>query len=274
MIHFITVHWKSPRWIPVQKKYIADNTDSPFLIWADLFEISEEYDTFFDNVYRTGIVDHATKLNYLAEKVISKHNDEDVLVFIDGDAFPIKEWTKRIIEQLDNYPLIAVQRRENDGDIQPHPCFCVTKIKTWKMISGDWSAGYKWVNNSGENVTDVGGNLLNKLEKHDLSWRPLLRSNNINYHPLWFGIYDNLIYHHGAGFRVMASRQDVKNSAKKKFPKLSKLYHSIKIPNKLKITISNLIPGSSVQITEKAKKSEQKLFQEICSDITFFKQFF
>ena len=45
-----------------------------------------------------------------------------------------------------------------------------------------------WVKN-GEPVTDVGGNLLRALERTETPWTPLLRSNRVNPHPLWFGIY-------------------------------------------------------------------------------------
>ena len=36
----------------------------------------------------------------------------------------------------------------------------------------------------------------------------LIRSNKINLHPLYFGIYNNLIYHHWAGSRKMITRRD------------------------------------------------------------------
>jgi hypothetical protein len=50
-------------------------------------------------------------------------------------------------------------------------------------------------------VTDVGGNLLGALEERGVEWEPILRTNRRNLHPLWFGVYGDLVYHHGGGFR-------------------------------------------------------------------------
>ena len=98
---------------------------------------------------------------------------------------------------------------ENAGDIQPHPCFCLTTLKFWKDINGDWKEGYKWNNLMEKAVTDVGGNLLGILREKGLEWYPLLRSNKRNLHPVFFGIYEDIVYHHGAGFRETACRLDL-----------------------------------------------------------------
>ncbi len=57
-------------------------------------------------------------------------------------------------------------------------------------------------------MTDVGGNLLKILNDGGYQWYPLLRSNTTNLHPLWFGIYADIVYHHGAGFRDPECRID------------------------------------------------------------------
>jgi hypothetical protein len=46
------------------------------------------------------------------------------------------------------------------------------------------------------------------LNKKGLDWFPMRRSNKRDLHPLWFGLYDDLAYHHGAGFREPISRAD------------------------------------------------------------------
>lgn len=55
-------------------------------------------------------------------------------------------------------------------------------------------------------MTDVGGNLLREFERRGTSWLPLLRSNSVDLHPLFFGMYADRIYHHGSGFRAGAGR--------------------------------------------------------------------
>jgi hypothetical protein len=143
---------------------------------------------------------------------------EDLLVFLDSDAFPVVPWEDFVREKLKSNVLVAVRREENLGDPQPHPCFCVTAVKFWKEEKGDWSKGYRWKNSAGNLVTDVGGNLLMKLNEAGMPWHPLLRSNAVNVHPLFFGIYGDLVYHHGAGSRKLSSRLDweaVKNGSSK-----------------------------------------------------------
>jgi hypothetical protein len=77
----------------------------------------------------------------------------------------------------------------------------VTSVGTWRQLPGDWSGGYTWRGHRGKLVTDVGGNLLRALELAELEWVQVLRSNRVNFDPLFFGIYGDVIYHHGAGFR-------------------------------------------------------------------------
>jgi hypothetical protein len=77
-------------------------------------------------------------------------------------------------------------------------------------------------------TTDVGGNLLRALERAGDDWTPLLRSNRVNLHPLWFGVYGNVVYHHGAGFRWAVGRVDLANpprltSRAKRVPGLGRL---------------------------------------------------
>jgi hypothetical protein len=103
---------------------------------------------------------------------------------------------------------VAVRRDENLGDVQPHPSFCATRAATWADLGGDWSNGASWTNAKGHEISDVGGNLRWQLEAAGLEWTPLLRSNRRNLHPIWFALYADIVYHHGAGFRRMISRHD------------------------------------------------------------------
>jgi hypothetical protein len=98
--------------------------------------------------------------------------------------------------------LIAVRRAENVNEPQPHPCFCVTTVGTWQRLPGDWTAGYTWVGAQGRRTSDVGGNLLRRLELTGTPWVELLRTNRVNLDPLYFAIYADTVYHHGAGFRT------------------------------------------------------------------------
>ena len=210
MIHIATVHWQSEHWIDVQLSYLARNISQPFRVYAWLNNVPGDHCRKFHYVNTESVSDHAVKLNILADLIYFDSNrHDDLIIFLDGDAFPIGDVIAFARQKLEKQQLVAVQRLENNGDLQPHPCFCVTTVGFWKRIGGDWKQGYEWNNSQGEPVTDVGGNLLGLLRREKVDWHPMLRSNRINLHPLWFGIYEGLIYHHGAAFRQPLSRIDI-----------------------------------------------------------------
>ncbi len=141
---------------------------------------------------------HPVKLNRLADLARAEAGADDLFLFLDGDAFPIAPIGP---ELLGGYPLAAMRRDENMGAPQPHPAFCLVPVDFWFDIEGDWRQGYSWIASNGVETTDGGGNLLGVLRAREIEWRPLLRSNRWDLDPLWFGVYADVVYHHGAGFR-------------------------------------------------------------------------
>lgn len=206
-----TVHYRLKYWPKIQDHYLQKHTKSPFKVIAfTSTDIESSLPTNWVKIRDSGIKSHSAKLNIAGDIAYQLANDDDILVFIDSDCFPIANWCDQISEQLDKESIAAVQRIENDGDQQPHPCFACMKAKTWKLIKGDWSMGYKWQNSKGDLVTDVGGNMLQFINKEKISWHKIHRSNTFNPHPLFFGIYGDIIYHHGAGSRAPISRADLR----------------------------------------------------------------
>ncbi len=182
-------------------------------IVASLEGIPQRWCDHFDQVVPS-LGSHAGKLNLLADTVVCRAADEDVLIFIDGDAFPIAPVAGRLDEVLAAKPLAAVIRPEN-GDHQPHPCFAFTTCGFWKRICGDWSSGYTWVNSlTNKLVTDVGGNLLYTMESAHEAWEQLVRTESLTDHPVFYGVYGDCIYHHGAGFREKLVRANVEHGGR------------------------------------------------------------
>lgn len=216
MIHIATVHWMSDRWIDIQLDYLRRNMDRPYKVYADLEGIdprhADRFDvtTDFSAESAQGAVAHAQKLNLLANLIAERADPQDTLVFLDGDAFPVKPLGDFLEDRLSRYPLAAIRRDESLGDVQPHPSFCATTVGFWREIAGDWSRGpdWTWKNALGWTVEDVGGKLLWILNERGIDWSPLLRTNPASLHPLLFGVYENRIYHHGAGFRQVFERTD------------------------------------------------------------------
>jgi hypothetical protein len=202
MFHVVTVHWRSPDWIEPQLRNLGRYLPADTRVYASLNGIDEEFRSRFAFAADLSGT-HPEKLNALADIVSAQAAPDDHLVFIDGDAFPIAPVTPGL---LAGTPLAAVRRDENLGDPQPHPCFCVTTVGFWNEIGGDWRAGYTWTNQLGYRTSDTGGNLLGILREREIAWQPLLRTNGVDVHPIWFGIYGNVAYHHGAGFRGRVAR--------------------------------------------------------------------
>ena len=198
MLHIVTVHWLDDRWIEPQLRFIRKNVPDEFRVYASLHGIDPARSSeFFYAEDSEGT--HPEKLNRLADVVRGHASPDDLLLFVDGDAFPIAPVTE---ELLGDYSLAAVRRDENANSPQPHPCFCLTTVGFWFAIEGDWRGGYMWQAANGDMLTDSGGNLLGVLTERAIPWRPLLRSNRWNLDPLLYAIYGDAVYHHGAGFRA------------------------------------------------------------------------
>jgi hypothetical protein len=208
MLYVATVHFQTDKWVDIQHEYLHRYISVPFRTFAVLHGLPvdpqrEKFDCIVD---ARGT--HSGKLNLLAAEIGRHASQDDVILFLDGDAFPIADPMPIIGQALSRTSLLAVRRDENLGDRQPHPCFCAVSVGEWERLHGDWSAGHPWRNDQGRLITDPGGNLLRLLEIHGCRWAALLRSNVRNDHPLLFGIYGGIVYHHGAGFRHPRTRYD------------------------------------------------------------------
>lgn len=200
-MHVATVHWRDARWIEPQVRFLRRHLPE-HRTWAAVDGIPAADAAAFDTALDLE-GSHPEKLNELARRIAEVADPDDLLLFVDGDAFPIAPVDASVLGGL---PLAAVRRDENLGDPQPHPCFCLTTVGYWTAIGGDWRRGHTWTNTAGETVSDTGGNLLGILEARGDAWRPLLRTNRVDLHPLWFAVYGDVAYHHGAGFRDRVAR--------------------------------------------------------------------
>ncbi len=277
MLHIATVHAFDDRWIGIQLRYLKKFISCPFRLYAflDTHPGKQEKDFFFWSLNGKGY--HINKLNLLAEIILlAADGDEDSIFFIDGDAFPIGDIVAFVEKHISKHPLIAVQRMENNGDIQPHPSFCATTVGFWRKIDGDWSKGYHWKNATGKMVSDVGGNLLKKLEDRGVDWLPMRRTNKKDLHPLLFGIYGDLIYHHGAGFRDPLLRIDnpffTRGNALPQWIKILERLPDSKIGWWVKEKLNPMRREARHIIAENQKISDA-VYRCILQDEAFFKQF-
>ena len=89
MINVVTVHWKSDKWIDPQLAYLERNIDEPYRVFAALRGVDRRHwGRFHFAADLDG--DHPQKLNALAKIVMAESDPDDILVFIDGDALPVR----------------------------------------------------------------------------------------------------------------------------------------------------------------------------------------
>ena len=211
IVNVATVHYLSDRWIDLQLHYLTRHVEDPCRVWTCLEGVAPEFAARFHFASDSPRGPHAQKLNFLAERILGSAGDDEVIVFLDGDAFPTAPLSQPLKEILTKYPLVAIRRDENFGETYPSAAFCATTVGFWRSIAGDWRKGPP----TPMHGPAPGGRLLLALERAQIEWLPLLRYNAVGRasHPVLFGVYGTdpwgpLIYHHGAGFREPFTRWD------------------------------------------------------------------
>ena len=209
MVWVLSVHYESADWVQRQRIFLDRFIDRPN---SRVFVAHGVDKTFF--LPSETVLDyqgsHAASLDALAAFALGKAHPDDWLLFIDSDAFPVAKLSGL---QDGTEKMVAVQRLENLGDPQPHPCFTLVKAHLWKELGPTWQPGFSWKNTIGKSVTDVGAGVLERLNATGTDWTKLRRVNRLNPHALWFGLYGPeggtaAVYHHGAGSRARHSRVD------------------------------------------------------------------
>ena len=141
------------------------------------------------------------KGHYYGLKVIVDtfiESDFEWLLILDSDAWPIREDWFAVCDKLmsDRNKLGCAAIRCENFDTFPHPCIFLAHRKI--IEKGVEFKLRTQLNLLGEPTTDLATNYAD----FDTDFLPLIRTNKINYHPLFGGIYGHLFYHHGAGSRV------------------------------------------------------------------------
>jgi hypothetical protein len=198
VLHIATSHSLSTRWIEIQARHLREHIRVPFETWSSVPQDERSHGDRFDHLIEQKGPE-ASRLNHLAFEISRQAREDDLLMFLGPDAFPIADPMGVVEQALSQAALIAVRRSENQGERQPHPCFCVTTVGAWRRLAGDWSDGYPWPAADGAPMTEVGANLLRRLELTGTPWVALERTNPARLDPLYFAIYGGVIYHHGSG---------------------------------------------------------------------------
>ena len=236
-IHIITIHYNSEMWVELQLKKIKKYFKNP-KIWTiyNKMEMSEYKKDFYycetgnvkiekDNIDLNSIpkrsLNHWTKLNYLTNKIVndSHSNDNDILIWMDCDAFPIAYVDDFIFNTLIKYKFFAINRKEVNNSVIPHPSFAGCKLKFWKEQNLSWE-GIPF-GTEGSETQDTGGKIYTHLNKNKIEWYKLNLSHTLTPHDYYFSIYDSMIYHHGAGTRKRKYMKGIKVKHTEMFRKIN-----------------------------------------------------
>ena len=143
---------------------------------------------------------HIHSLSHLLSYFKSKRHEYDYFLFLDNDAFPIREgWLDDLVEKMNHWDkLIAVVIRPENLEIRWHASILLAKpealdglhFQLQHIPDGDFM---------GVDELDVGiGAFQDKLRNG--VW-PLIRTNRLNLHPVAYGVYFDMFYHHTFGAR-------------------------------------------------------------------------
>ncbi|WP_146393514.1 hypothetical protein [Allorhodopirellula solitaria] len=253
----------SQKWMKIQKRFFDKNTTHK-INWHVVVKNREDKlmaESIFackpllvEKKCKWGSMDHSLSIRAMHESISGFLDNDDVLLIIDSDAFPIANIDSLIaciVEDIEN--IYGIQRTDN-GDYYCHPAFIMLKQKTVRYLSGFLPNDSKsvWLpygvrNRYMPHKKDAVGCLTYCIDRANLRWSPLLRTNVLDVMPVLFGVYGNLIYHHGCGSR-----------------------HPTVDVHRVALGYSASDEVMAKEMTEIYRKISDNVFSRILSDDTFF----
>ncbi len=262
-VRIVSVHTGDTDWVGQQGAQVSRNVDLPFSLYTSVNDGLEEetskswhaatgrepvYVVSNSSVmaaervaYSRSIltapdsINHGVQLHHLAKRACHElaHKD-DVLLFLDADAWPLSNLREEILPILDDenngVDLVAVRRSVEGMALWPHPSFAATTCGVWHKYNLSWSLpphgkvpiAYKellegriWKASEGllchsKPNLDTGAPLWSVFNDTSHNWVALERINRLDLDPLFYGVYGRetgkpLVYHQGAGSRVAAT---------------------------------------------------------------------
>ena len=238
MLHILTLHL-GDKWVDIQKRELARFISEPYKVYARLgdgeypkenwkYKYNNQKAKVENSKYNDGTISYdkhkhkfdgaisgaqhwTYSMGKLIDYVLENHEVKltDKILLLDSDAFPIAPISDFLDEKLKEYPFVSAQEPMHEWDrdplyLIPHPMFMLFEAK---HIIEDNLTDYLREIIKDKNDNWWGGTT-DWLTERGHDYYPLIRSNKIDLHPLYYAIYDDLIYHHWAGSRNMITRPD------------------------------------------------------------------
>ncbi len=211
MIHILTIHYKD-KWVDIQKKQLEKFIDEDYKVYTRLGENHDKHNDKFDGAL-DGAGHWTESMKLLLDFIHKNAKSDDKVLLLDSDAFPIKPISSFLNEKLKDYPFVSCQEPEHEIDNTrkiPHPMFMLFEAK--HILEGDLEDYLNRIIDDGTGTW--WGGVISWLHRNGYEYYPIERSNKINLHPLYFGVYGDIIYHHWAGSRKMITRPDRRRATK------------------------------------------------------------
>ena len=150
--------------------------------------------------------EHSQLLNLLVDRA-AEHGCTHVATF-DMDSWPVLSgWDERYASLVDAATPVASIVRTELGDNFPFAAFTFFQADFWRIGTSSFNVQQRGpfgeiASNLSSRPTETGSGILAQLHDDGLSFFRLERSNARNIHPVIAGLYDNAIFHLGAGSRV------------------------------------------------------------------------
>jgi hypothetical protein len=197
-------------WLRLQDQFIESNTASyDFAVYLNGVKDKELYKKYEivginDDPPKESILSHRSALRAIIDFFKSSPGYESYCI-LDSDCFPVRKgWYydlhNIVIERGKKFA--AVVRFEN-GETFPHPCAM--------LIPADYL--YEGIIDFSDDDLTAHSNIIDGTPIRDTGscnsfyagsqfvGHPLVRTNAVNAHPIFAGIYGDLFYHHGLGSR-------------------------------------------------------------------------
>ena len=159
----------------------------------------------------------------------------------------------------------------------------MTTVGFWNEIAGDWRNG-SWLTAEGNVASDVGGTLFAILMNRSISWRPILRSNAVNLHPVFYGLYegqstitdpDSALLLRGRT-RTMFPWRKTRTISIGRRERTGNPFGSydLVMPKELaRLALDSVRSRRLNAYIRKETRRSDEIYEQICSDPEFFRQF-
>lgn len=215
MIHVITHHFAIQAWLEIQKRHLEKYTKNKenVKIHVFLFKTSLPQDFVVPSNYSIVSLDeegiqnaHHIVVETCYDRFVKPQlNDDDIVVYMDSDAFPIDFWDEAVENNLKDHDISAVYRYEDRGLLQPdqyypwpHLCFFAFRKKARDL--------YGFIHEVPDGFPCPGFTMCDMIREKGIKVKEMLRTNKFNSHNVMFGIYDDIIYHQSSGSRAIVGR--------------------------------------------------------------------